>query len=143
MTCLALYASFVYGLLFLTLEVFPIVFEEDRKWGLFTSTLPFLALFVGGLCATFINLANQPRYIRAVKDNKGRPVPEARLPPIVVGSCLFSSGLFMFGWTAAPQYPWPLPVVAAGEYAHSMVSALLTRQQDSSAPASTSPFSKA
>ncbi|KAI9720554.1 MAG: hypothetical protein M1828_005638 [Chrysothrix sp. TS-e1954] len=112
-TCLAVYAAFVYGLLFLTLEVFPIVFHEDRGWSLFHSSLTSLALFVGGVLATPINLANQPLYIRAVKANKGRPVPEARLPPMMVGCCLFPAGLFMFGWTAAPRYPWPLSVVAS------------------------------
>jgi len=73
-TCIAFYASFVYGILYMTLEVFPIVFEQNRGWPLITSTLPFLALFVGVLFAVLINLANQPRYARAVDANKGRPV---------------------------------------------------------------------
>jgi hypothetical protein len=30
-----------------------------------------------------VNLANQPRYRRISEANKGRPVPEARLPPMV------------------------------------------------------------
>ncbi|KAG9784273.1 MFS general substrate transporter, partial [Aureobasidium melanogenum] len=113
-TCIALYASFVYGLLFLTLEVFPIVFLEQRRYGVVTSTLPFLGLFVGVIFALTVNIANQPLYARAVKRNHGRAAPEARLPPMLVGGVFFSAGLFWFGWTAAPKYPWPLPVVAAG-----------------------------
>ncbi|KAL8684801.1 MAG: hypothetical protein Q9218_008130, partial [Villophora microphyllina] len=112
-TCITLYASFVYGLLYLTLEVFPIVFYEIREYKLVVSTLPFLALFVGVVCALFINLTNQPRYARIVEANKGKPVPEARLPPMLVGGVLFVIGLFWFGWTAAPRYHWLLPVVAA------------------------------
>ena len=111
--CIALYASFVYGLLYLSLEVFPIVFLQNRKWNLVISTLPFLALFVGVLCALGINLANQSRYARIVENNKGHPVPEARLPPMIVGGILFVIGLFWFGWTADPQHSWVLPVVAA------------------------------
>lgn len=114
-TCLALYASFTYSLIYLVLEVFPIVFKENRKWSLVLSTLPFLSILVGVGCAVFINFANQPRYKRAVKANCGRAVPEARLPPIIVGAILLSAGLFWFGWTAAPKYPWPLPVIAAGK----------------------------
>ncbi|KAF3761474.1 MFS general substrate transporter [Cryphonectria parasitica EP155] len=110
---IAIYASFVYGLLFLTLEVFPIVFYEQRKWGLVVSELPFLGLFVGVLCAMFVNILNQPLYIRAMVKNNGRAVPEARLPPMIVGGFLFSIGLFWFGWTATPRYPWASPVVAA------------------------------
>ncbi|KAH0265281.1 MFS general substrate transporter, partial [Aureobasidium melanogenum] len=112
-TCIAFYASFVYGILYMTLEVFPIVFEQNRGWPLITSTLPFLALFVGVLFAVLINLANQPRYARAVDANKGRPVPEARLLPMSVGGVLFTIGLFWFGWTADPSIPWPSCVVAA------------------------------
>ena len=62
-TCIALYASFVYGLLYLSLEVFPIVFYQNRKYGLVVSTLPFLALFVGCVCALAVNFANQGRYM--------------------------------------------------------------------------------
>ena len=113
-TCIALYASFVYALLYLTLEVFPIVFAENRHYSLVISTLPFLGLFVGVCFALLINLSNQPRYMRILDQNGGRPVPEARLPPMLVGGLLFAIGLFWFGWTAAPQYSWALPTVAAG-----------------------------
>lgn len=112
-TCIAFYASFVYALLYLTLEVFPIVFLEGREWGLVVSTLPFLALFVGVLAALTVNLANQPRYARIVDQNNGKPVPEARLAPMVIGGVIFAIGLFWFGWTGAPNIPWPAPVVAA------------------------------
>jgi MFS family permease len=112
-TCIAFYASFVYSLLYLSLEVFPIVFLENREWGLVVSTLPFLALFVGVLAALTVNLANQPRYARIVDQNNGKPVPEARLAPMAIGGVIFAIGLFWFGWTAAPNIPWPAPVVAA------------------------------
>lgn len=93
-TCIAIYASFVYGLLYMTLPMFDIVYREQRHWGLVVSSLPFLGLMVGVIAAMFINLANQPRYIRAVEQNKGRAVPEARLPPMFVGGLLFTGGLF-------------------------------------------------
>lgn len=44
-TCVALYASFVYSLMFLMLEVFPIVFREDRGFGPIVASLPFLGPF--------------------------------------------------------------------------------------------------
>ena len=114
-TFLALYASFTYSLIYLTLEVFPIVFREHRHWGLVVSSLPFLAILIGVICAAFLNFANQPRYKRAMAANNGKAVPEARLPPIIIGGILLTAGLFWFGWTAAPEYPWSSPVVAAGE----------------------------
>lgn len=112
-TCIALYASFVYALLYLTLEVFPIVFSEIRGWGPVVSTLPFLALFVGVIFAVMINIGNQPYYIRKCEEANGKPVPEARLPPMMIGGFLFTTGLWWFGWTAAPNHHWILPVIAA------------------------------
>lgn len=97
----------------MTLEVFPIVFAQHRGWALVPSTLPFLGLFVGVLCAVLINLANARRYARIADAAHGRPVPEARLPPMALGGLLFATGLFWFGWTAAPAVPWPAPAVAA------------------------------
>jgi hypothetical protein len=113
-TCIAIYASFVFALLYMTLEVFPIVYHEHRGWPLFTSTLPFAALFIGVLFAVVINLSFQPYYRRALEASKGKPVPEARLPPMIVGAFLFVIGLFLFAWTANPPTPWPVSVVAIG-----------------------------
>lgn len=113
---MALYASFTYGLLYLTLELFPIVFNEHRGWPLVVSTLPFLSILVGVTFAVCVNLAYSPQYKKAVKENNGNAVPEARLPPMIIGGFLLSTGLFWFGWTAAPKYPWPSPVVAGGKH---------------------------
>ncbi|QIX00362.1 hypothetical protein AMS68_005879 [Peltaster fructicola] len=111
-TCIAIYASFVYGLLYMTLEVFPIVFEDERHFGPVVGTLPFLGLFVGVICAVGLNLANQPRYVRLVDQNKGRAVPEGRLPPMIIGGWLFVIGLFLLAWTANPKIHWIVPVIA-------------------------------
>jgi len=112
-TAIAFYASFVYAILYLTLQVFPIVFEEERGWGHVVGSLPFVGLFVGVLAAVFINLANQPRYARISDAAKGKPVPEARLAPMAIGGFLFAIGLFWFGWTANPKIHWISPVLAA------------------------------
>jgi hypothetical protein len=47
--------------------------------------------YVQTVLAIGINIANQPRYMKAVEKNNGKPVPEARLPPLFVGSALFVS----------------------------------------------------
>jgi len=111
-TSVAMYASFVYGLLYMTLEIFPIVYTGERNWSPVPASLPFLGLLVGVCSAVFINLANQPYYHRAVAANKGRAAPEARLPPMVLGGWIFVIGLFWFGWTASPDIHWASPTVA-------------------------------
>jgi hypothetical protein len=95
-TSIALYASCVYGLLFLTLEVFLIVFEVHRQWKPVVGSRPFLGLFIGVLSAIAVNLANQPRYKRISDAAQGRPVPEARLAHMAVKGILFAIGLFRF-----------------------------------------------
>jgi MFS family permease len=106
---IALYASFVYAMLYLTLEVFPIVFQENRHYSPVVGSLPFLGLFIGVCAAVFVNLANQPRYARIADAAGGKPVPEARCAPMAVGGVVFAIGLFWFGWTADPRIPCGFP----------------------------------
>lgn len=113
--CIALYGSYVFGLLFFLVQSFTIVFHDLRGYSIVVSTLPFIGLLVGVFVALVINLANQGPYARAVTKNHGRAVPEARLPPMLLGGLLFSTGMFFFGWTAAPKYHWIIPTIAAGK----------------------------
>ncbi len=113
-TCMAIYASFVFALIYMFLEVIPIVYLEGRHWSPVVSTLPYLSIFVGVLLAVFVNLANQPLYAKAMTKNNNKPVPEARLPPIIIGIVLLVIGMFWFAWTAEPRIHWILPTIALG-----------------------------
>ncbi|KAJ5721929.1 uncharacterized protein N7483_009863 [Penicillium malachiteum] len=55
----ALYASFVYAILYLSLAAFPIIFQDIRGWNQVVGALPFLAYFIGISIGAVINLANQ------------------------------------------------------------------------------------
>lgn len=110
-TAIALYASFVYAVLYMTLEVFPIVFEQKHHLTPVQSACSFLGLFVGVLFALGINLGNQPRYIRKVRESGGKPVPEARLPPMAIGGVIFTIGLFGFGWTGQADTSFWAPLI--------------------------------
>ena len=103
---IALYASFVYGLLYANFGAFPTVFEEMRGWNQVVGALPFLTLLLGVIAAGLLNITNQRYYFKRFKANDNRPVPEARLPPMMVGSVLMSAGLFIFAWTAGPGTFW-------------------------------------
>ncbi|PYH94396.1 MFS general substrate transporter [Aspergillus ellipticus CBS 707.79] len=111
--CIALYASFVYGVMYLTLEVFPIVFLDIRGWPPVLSTLPFLALLIGVISSVGVNILNQFRYNKVAKAANGKAVPEARLPPMAFGAVFFVAGAFWFAWTAEPPHHWILPCLAA------------------------------
>nr|POF04883.1 efflux pump bik6 [Quercus suber] len=107
----ALYASFVYGILYACLGAIPYVFETLRGWNHLVGSLPFLAMLIGVLIGAAANLLNQKYYLGRWKANHFRPVPEARLPPMMFGSIIFVAGLFMFAWSGRPDVFWLVPCV--------------------------------
>ena len=91
-----LYSAFVYGMLYASLGSFPIAFQEIRGWNQIVGALPFLSLLLGILIGGIANGWNQKYYFRRMRENGGRADPEARLPPMMVGSIVFAIGLFIF-----------------------------------------------
>ncbi|KAH5418353.1 hypothetical protein HBI67_180920 [Parastagonospora nodorum] len=107
----ALYASFCYGILYMQLGGIPIIFREMRGWPAVSSTLPFLAILIGAIIGCSINAYNQLLYNKVYHAAGNRAVPEARLPPMMLGSVLFSAGQFVMGWTADPGFHWICPCI--------------------------------
>lgn len=107
----ALYASFCYGILYMQLGAIPIMFGEARQWSPVIATLPFLCIFIGAMLGCSANIYNQQLYNKAYYAAGKRAVPEKRLPPMMIGSVLFSGGQFLLGWTAEPEYHWIVPCI--------------------------------
>ncbi|KAJ5127195.1 Efflux pump bik6 [Penicillium atrosanguineum] len=102
------YAAFVYGILYAYLESVVIEYQEIRGWTPVVASLPFLALLTGIFFAAAINIYNNKYYFKKFQANNYRPVPEARLPPMMVGGIVFTAGLFIFAWTSSPHINyWP------------------------------------
>ena len=85
----ALYASSVYGILYLSLVLFPVEFQEIRGWNALVGNLPFLGILAGMILGATINLLNPKFYIKQFQANANKAVPKARLPPMMLGSVLF------------------------------------------------------
>ncbi|GAB7350639.1 hypothetical protein MBLNU459_g1202t1 [Dothideomycetes sp. NU459] len=110
---ITIYTAFIYGILYLFLEAYPIVFAELRGINEAVATLPYLALIVGVLIGCGIVIAFEPRYNRKLKENNGIPVPEQRLLPMMVGATLFPIGLFWFAWTGNyASINWAAPTMS-------------------------------
>lgn len=107
----SLYASFVYGILYASLGALPYEFSQKRGWSKLVGSLPFLAELVGCAIGAGVNISNQRFYLRKFEANDHRPVPEARLPPMMSGSLFLVSGLFIFAWTAQADAHWLAPVI--------------------------------
>jgi hypothetical protein len=55
--------------------------------------------------------SNNKFYILKFKENNNKAVPEARLPPMMIGSVFFAAGLFIFGWTSPAHLFWLAPCI--------------------------------
>ncbi|KAF2105906.1 MSF membrane transporter [Lophiotrema nucula] len=107
----ALYASFCYGILYMQLGGIPIIFGEIRGWKPVVATLPFLCVLIGAMLGCSMNVYNQTLYNKAYHAAGNRAVPEKRLPPMMLGSIIFSVGQFIMGWTSPREYTWVAPCI--------------------------------
>lgn len=107
---MAVYASIVYGILYLNFTAFPIIFEERRGWSQGISGLSYLGMLVGQLAAVFFySFVLEIRYrakMAASLAAKKRPSPEMRLEPAFYGAFLLPIGLFWFAWTSYDSIHW-------------------------------------
>ncbi|KAI0097701.1 polyamine transporter 1 [Nemania sp. FL0031] len=109
----SLYVAFIYGLLYLFLTAYPLVFEYVHGFNAGQSGLAFLGLVIGQLIAGVTVLATQPSYQRKLAANNGIPIPEWRLPIIVVGGVAFTGGIFWFGWSGyRADIHWIVPALS-------------------------------
>ncbi|KAL5372726.1 hypothetical protein DPSP01_013288 [Paraphaeosphaeria sporulosa] len=96
------YMSFLYGIVYLLFEAYPVAYHEQRGWSLGVSQLPFTAFIVGiVLGAAVIAYSTATNFTKAFNKH-GKSIPEERLPPMIVGAVCLPVGLFWFGWTASP-----------------------------------------
>lgn len=95
---LSIYMSFIYGLLYLFLTAYPLVFVGVHGFSLGQSGLTFFGMITGQLIAGVSVIAQQPWYMRKLAANNGIPVPEWRLPNVMAGGIAFAIGIFWFGW---------------------------------------------
>jgi MFS transporter, DHA1 family, multidrug resistance protein len=91
---ITIYMSFIYGLMYVFLSAYPLVFQGVHGMNLGVGGLPFFGLILGQLLAGAYVILTQGRYNRKLAENKDVPIPEWRLPPVIVGACCFAAGLF-------------------------------------------------
>ncbi|KAJ5601533.1 hypothetical protein N7510_011067 [Penicillium lagena] len=110
---ITIYMAFVYGLLFLFFESFPVAFAEVRGWALQIASLSFIGLAIGAVFAGLsIVYYTMTLYKRQIESTPGLFVPERRLPPMMIGAAMLPLGMFWAGWTSQPSTPWPAQVAA-------------------------------
>jgi len=110
----SLWVSFTWGILYLFLNTVSQVFRQSHNFNTWQVGLVFLGMVVGAILSFVTAPIQDYFYSRASRRNNGNPRPEARLYVSCVGSLMFTSGLFWFGWSSGPDVPWIVPVLALG-----------------------------
>jgi multidrug resistance protein len=125
-----IYMSVIYGIIYLFFSVYPIAFQEYRGWNSGVGALPFLALIVGVACgAGLIAYTSKTKFKQAL-EKEGHVVPEARLPPMMVGGFIFPAGMFWFAWTSDPNITWVPQVISGGFIGMGMLLIFLQGERD-------------
>ncbi|KAH9924166.1 MFS general substrate transporter [Fomitopsis serialis] len=108
-----LYIMLVYGILYIFIQSFEVVFVEKHGFNLGENGLAFMGLFIG---AVVVYICFVPYTILYIKP-RFRPgqvfTPEDRLPPAMLGAFFLPISLFWFGWTSASSIPWIVPIIGS------------------------------
>lgn len=94
---ITLYMSFIYGLLYLNLTAYALVFQQVYGFSLGVAGIPYMALIVGVMVGFLIIVLMNGSYVKKLEANNNIPVPEWRLPIAGIGGIVFACGLFWFG----------------------------------------------
>lgn len=111
----AIYNGFLYGLVYLFNEAFPLVFGPGKGHGFNVGAqgLSFLGLAIGPLIAFCFYPLQEKYYLRRVRENEGKGVPEARMWMARLGAIFIPVSLFWFGWTSYRSVHWIVPIIAS------------------------------
>jgi DHA1 family multidrug resistance protein-like MFS transporter len=105
--------SFIYGLLYLFLTAYPLVFQGVHGMSPGVGGLPFFGMICGQLIAGGVMILRQPGYRRKLAANNNVPVPEWRLPEVIAGGAAFAGGLFWLGWSGyRKDVHWIVPTLS-------------------------------
>ncbi|KAM0754769.1 MFS general substrate transporter [Meredithblackwellia eburnea MCA 4105] len=107
------FMSFVYGLIYLLFEAYPVIFDDIHQLGAGYSSLPFLTTLIGAVVSVPITLWYQRNFVAEVKANGGKHTPEMRLPAAQVGGVIMTLSFFYLGWTGYKRsIHWIFPTLS-------------------------------
>jgi len=109
----AAYNGFIYGIVYLFNEAFPLVFGKNHNFNTGEQGLAFTGLAVGVLIAACFHPFQERYYLRRVAENGGKGIPEARMFQARYGAFLLPISLFWFAWTSFSSVHWIVPIIAS------------------------------
>lgn len=103
----ALYNGFIYGVVFLFNEAFPLVFGGEHGFNSGEVGQAFLGLVIGPIIGACFHFLQEGYYNRRVKKNDGMGVPEARMWAGMAGSIMIPVALFWFAVSTSQHHDAP------------------------------------
>jgi hypothetical protein len=115
---IALYAAFLFGLLFFFFLAFPLVFGPIYGFSLGSRGLAFIGIGLGTVSGniSFIILFRWFHTKKAFSN-----LLNAFLGPSMIGAVLLPISLFWFGWTARRSIHWIVPIISGFPFGFSMM----------------------
>ena len=110
---LSLYASLVFGVIYLLFTAFDSVFSGQYRFPASISGLVYLGLGIALVLGVVIFGSLNPRIqaARMKADGVDKPKPEYRLLLMIWLSPCVALGLFIYGWTAYYKVYWIVPII--------------------------------
>ncbi|KAK8001104.1 hypothetical protein PG991_013326 [Apiospora marii] len=105
LSIMTVYMSFVYGIIYLTFELYPQAFVVVRGWSAFDASMSFFGILGGAAVACIVLGAHSIYHVGPRFAETNQHVPERRLPPMILGSILLPAGIFWFSWASFPEVP--------------------------------------
>ena len=111
---ITLYNAFIYGMVYLFLSAYPIVFADGYGMAPGVAELPYFGLVIGQFLGGAYCIFEERTYNRKMRESGGKVIPENRLPPMLVGGIAFPIGLLWFCWTGNYHRTvhWIVPTVS-------------------------------
>jgi MFS transporter, DHA1 family, multidrug resistance protein len=95
-------------------EAYPLIFIEKRGLTIPETGLIFFGFGIGALLPIIINWYFLRPYPRLIKEWRGFPPPEKRLPPSMIAGPLLVIGTLWLGWTGNyASIPWYVPTMGS------------------------------
>ncbi|KAK8137027.1 hypothetical protein PG984_004967 [Apiospora sp. TS-2023a] len=126
LSIMTVYMSFVYGIIYLTFELYPQAFVVVRGWSAVDASMSFFGILGGAVVACIVLGAHSIYHVGPRFAETNQHVPERRLPPMILGSIILpagasslntprivrqaeqanlTKGIFWFSWTSFPEVP--------------------------------------
>ncbi|KAH3955381.1 hypothetical protein HBH53_002050 [Parastagonospora nodorum] len=111
----SIYRAYLYGVMYLMLSTFPMVFEEVYDMSVGIASLNYLSLCLGFMIGLQISHPLMDGLYARMKVyyNLQEGLPEFRVPPMLIAGILCPIGLFIYGWSAHYGAHWIAPNIGS------------------------------